>query len=210
MSDSTLQIGLLEPSELDRACHVLGRAFRDNPLNRAVMPGRSPAARVRANEAGLRCQLASASQGGLVLGARKGGRLRGALLACFPRRYPLPLPPLPLRLWAFLMQGRRVSERWSQVFDSLDAVHPLAPHWYLGVLGVAPEAAGCGIGTALLRTLLARVADEPLPVYLETDSRRNLGFYARQGFRVTRELHVLGVSVWCLERPAGGSAPRVA
>ena len=46
--------------------------------------------------------------------------------------------------------------------------HPRVPHWYLPVLGTAPEYQGRGVGSALLRALLARSDAEGLPAYLES------------------------------------------
>ena len=60
---------------------------------------------------------------------------------------------------------------------------------------------GRGIGTALLRRWLVRVAADESGAYLETDVRRNIGFYEREGFAGERETRVLGVPVWCMRRP---------
>jgi len=205
-SGASLQVAPLSGASLVSASRVLGRAFRDNPINRAVLPGRSARGRCRANSASMRAQLASALQGGLVLGACEGDSLCGALIAVPPGRHPLHLPPLALRLRAFLAQGPRATGRLSRVFDALQAVHPERSHWYLSIVGVDPSRSGRGIGSALLRALLAHVAESPAPVYLETDEPRNLPFYDRFGFSAVGELRVLGVHVWRMERPEAGLA----
>jgi ribosomal protein S18 acetylase RimI-like enzyme len=68
-----------------------------------------------------------------------------------------------------------------------EAAHErLAPerHWYLFVLGTAPERQGQGIGGALMSPVLARADAEKMPCYLETQYERNLSFYERHGFEV--------------------------
>jgi GNAT superfamily N-acetyltransferase len=77
-----------------------------------------------------------------------------------------------------------------------------AAHWYLLLLGVEPDRQGQGVGGALLSPTLARADAEGCPCYLETDSERNLRFYARHGFTVAREgvIGKDGPRVWTLRR----------
>ncbi len=56
------------------------------------------------------------------------------------------------------------------------------------VLGVDPDAAGGGLGTALLRTGLRHLADmgnTEVQLYVEGDQKRVIGLYADHGFTVT-------------------------
>jgi len=186
---------------------VLSRAFRDNPLNVAVIGGGS-ARRLAANACGTRALLPVAQTHGEVWVARAAGRVVGGLVSAPPLRYPLP-PPAPLaRLRCLLGQGWRVAGRWAEVFMALDALHPSEPHWYLGTLGVEPTEQGRGVGTALLRHWLARVDADGADAYLETDRADNLAFYARAGFRLVQETEVLHTRVWCMHRPTrAGRAP---
>ena len=66
--------------------------------------------------------------------------------------------------------------------------HPKQPHWYLFALGVAPEAQGRGIGSALLRAVLARCDERREPAYLEASTENNARLYLRHGFRITEEV----------------------
>ena len=78
------------------------------------------------------------------------------------------------------------------------------PRWYLGVLGVAPERQGQGLGTRLMQPVLERADREGLPVTLETGQPRNLPIYRRHGFEVLRELpppEPGGPPVWTMRRP---------
>ena len=124
------------------------------------------------------------------------------MLAVPPFRYPLPAPPLLAQLRTLAAQGLRIRERWGRVFEHLDALHPVTPHWYLSSLGVRPEVRGRGLGRALLGELLARADADGRPCYLETDKPENLAFYEPAGFRVERESRILDVPIWHMRRPA--------
>jgi GNAT superfamily N-acetyltransferase len=205
---ATPSLGSLSQADCELAAQVLARAFRDNPLNRAVIGSRDPSRRERTNVYGLRAVLPVARRHGLALAARRSGVLVAALVATAPHYYPLPAPPLWARARTLLGQGLRVSGRWAEVFRALDAAHPPEPHWYLGTLGVDPKLQGCGVGTALLCHWLERVDADSRPAYLETDRPENLAFYGRRGFETCQELEVLGAPIWCMRREASAAASR--
>ena len=194
--------GPLAAPERPGAAQLLARAFRDNPLNVAVIGAGDPQRRLASNLCGMRSLLPVALAHGFVLGARAAGSLAGALIATPPHAYPLPPPSLASRLRCLVGQGWRVGRRWREVFEVLDALHPLEPHWYLGTLGVDPPHQGCGVGTALVGRWLAHADRDATDAYLETDVFANVGFYARAGFEVEGEAEVLGARVWRMRRPA--------
>ncbi len=196
-----LRVGPLPSEDLGPAALLLARAFRDNPLNRAVLDRHDAHARLRANVCGMRAHLPVAQRRRCLLGAWSEGSLVGALVSTPPYGYPLPPPDLGARVRALWGQGLRVQRRWAAVHRRLDARHPREPHWYLGTLGVHPRHQGRGIGSALLGAWLAEVDREPHPVYLETDSEENVPFYARAGFEVAERLSVLRVPVAAMRRP---------
>jgi len=198
-------IGPIAAAERSRTVDVLARAFRDNPLNVAVVGAGDPRRRVRANAFGTRALLPVAEAHGEVWVAREAGCVVAALIGAPPFAYPLPAPAFAARLRCLAGQGWQVSRRWAEVFRALDGLHPLEPHWYLGTLGVDPDYQGHGIGTVLLRHWLVHSAGDASPAYLETDLRENVGFYEREGFAVERETRVLGVPVWCMRRPPADS-----
>lgn len=77
--------------------------------------------------------------------------------------------------------------RFNTIMEHLEERHQQdapAPHWYLMLLAVAPTAQNRGIGSALLKPILARADREGTPCYLETVIPRNLPFYQRQGFHI--------------------------
>jgi hypothetical protein len=161
---------------------LLARAFRDNPLNVAVIGGTAER-RLRVNLHGMRALLPTAARWARVAAADRSGRMLGALIATPPLCYPVPPAPLPSRIRCLLGQGPGVTRRWAAVFRALDALHPREPHWYL-----------------------AKWADrDALPAYLETDRPENVSFYERLGFRVEQEVEVLGAPIWRMLRPAASA-----
>jgi ribosomal protein S18 acetylase RimI-like enzyme len=80
--------------------------------------------------------------------------------------------------------------------------HPTRPaHWYLAVLGTDPPAQGQGLGSSVLEPVLESCDRDGVGAYLESSKERNIDFYARHGFRVTRELRLpRGPTMWAMWR----------
>jgi GNAT superfamily N-acetyltransferase len=71
--------------------------------------------------------------------------------------------------------------------------HPRRPeHWYLEVLGTEPARQGQGLGSALMRPILALCDRDGLGAYLESSSERNRVLYERHGFEVTETFDMPG------------------
>ena len=196
----------LDDQNREAAIHVLARAFRDNPLDRAVI-GRGRDRRLRSITHGMRASVRTALAGGghgLVAHIARDSSLApvGVLIALPPDSFPLPQPLLLDHLRSLIGQGFRASVRWAEVYRALEVVHPAEPHWYLSLLGVNPHHQGCGIGSALLESWLDSIELDGLPSYLETDREENVRFYERVGFSVHVELQVLEANVWCMRRPS--------
>jgi ribosomal protein S18 acetylase RimI-like enzyme len=198
---SAASIARLADSQLQPTADVLARAFSSNPLNRAVNRSADPDRRFRSNRDSMRALLPIARQHGQVLVGTLDGDVAGGLVASPPGRFPLPPPPLRVRLRLLLRQGWSVARRWERVFETLDALHPPEPHWYLAVLGVDRSLQRRGVGAALLSRWLAEVDRDLVPAYLETDSEANVRFYERAGFAPVGETSVLGVRTWLMKRP---------
>jgi ribosomal protein S18 acetylase RimI-like enzyme len=77
-----------------------------------------------------------------------------------------------------------------------------APHWYLAYLGTRRDRQGHGLGTQMLREVLAGPEADGVPAYLESSNERNLSLYERNGFRVVGELQALGhgPTIWRMWR----------
>ncbi len=81
------------------------------------------------------------------------------------------------------------------------------PHWYVAALGVDPEVQGQGLGSVLMAHGMARADRDGRPIYLETETERNVGFYRRFGFDVVEEFipEGLNVPMWLLARRGSSS-----
>ncbi len=203
-----MDVAPLSRAELGAAAGVLARAFRDNPLNRAVIGG-SERRRVRANRAGVAAYQPLALERARVAAARgEGGALAGVLVATPPWRWPIPGPGLPGLLRLLWGQGFGVARRWGEVARELRRYHPQGPVWYLATLGVEPSLWGRGVGRALLADFVAQVDADDAPAYLETDRLDLEPFYARVGFAVCDRIEVSGVPVLLMQRSARSRAAR--
>jgi GNAT superfamily N-acetyltransferase len=68
------------------------------------------------------------------------------------------------------------------IFDRLDAAHPVEPHFYLSLLATHDDHRGHGIGMALLADNLARIDALHAPAYLESCNPANNKRYETVGF----------------------------
>jgi ribosomal protein S18 acetylase RimI-like enzyme len=198
--------GALRAAEREAAVALLARAFRDSPLNVAVIGSPDPARRARVNAHGLRSLLPVAHAHGRVRALHLADELAAVLIAAPPSAHPLPPPSLAARLRCLVGQGLRVSRRWAEVFETLAPLHPAEPHWYLGTLGVDPALQRRGLGSALLADWLAEVDGTASCAYLETDRPENVAFYQRAGFETLGETRIFSVRVFRMRRPAGSGA----
>jgi ribosomal protein S18 acetylase RimI-like enzyme len=200
------------PIRLDIAKHeaaaaMLARAFRDDPLYRAVAP----------REDRRRMLLLWLHDKMLRYCALHGTMhtlpsLEGAACWLPPGRAELTIGgilrsgliglPLRMGLGAYVRFNDYVSRT-----NDFRRSHTPDTYWYLWVLGVDPAHQGRGIGGRLMRPVLERADASGTVCYLETEAERNLVFYQRHGFRVVDQATVtrLGVRTWALRRePLGG------
>lgn len=101
--------------------------------------------------------------------------------------------------------GEEAFGRFMSVMEQIEPLHEQdVPdrHWYLALLGVDPEHAGRGIGSALIEPVLAEADRDGLPCYLETAEKLNLAFYEKHGFEVLRHGIASGTAVeyWTMRR----------
>lgn len=87
-------------------------------------------------------------------------------------------------------------------WEMLERQHPRKPpHFYLAVLGTDPAAQGRGLGSAVLQGVLEQCDQDGVGAFLESSKERNIAFYARHGFRVTKQIRLLrGPSLWQMWR----------
>ena len=95
-------------------------------------------------------------------------------------------------------------KRGLSVANAIHAHHPQRQsHVYLRYVGVAPEAQGTGLGSAVIKAGIERAAAQGHGVLLETATPANVGLYTRLGFDTVSEWHVPGggPKFWTMVRP---------
>lgn len=75
--------------------------------------------------------------------------------------------------------------------------HPDKPFIYLWYIGVNPTDQHKGIGSQLLRAIIAEANKQQYPICLETSTPANLPWYQKFGFRIYHELD-LGYKLFML------------
>lgn len=178
----------LREAERPGVVSALARAFYDDPVMSWILPDDSK--RLRQLERGF-----------ALFGRRIWFRHDEGYTTASVVGGAVWLPPEtwrlgPLRQIAMLPAMARVAgrdlTRLVRALSLIEKKHPHERHFYLPVIGVAPEWQGKGIGTALLRPVLERCDREGLPAYLEASSPRNRACYERSGFVVKEELRMPG------------------
>lgn len=172
-------------------------AFRDDPVQRWLFPG--DAAYAGRGLANFELMVRRTLEVGVV---HTTAGLEGAALWLPPGRDLMERPGGSAFAWRSLLLLRGAIVRGARFFGELARQHPRTPHWYLPVLGTAPEHQRRGVASALLRALLERSDAEGLPAYLESSKERNVPFYAQHGFEVVGTLRAEnGPTVWPMLRP---------
>lgn len=175
---------------------VLARAFADDPVMGWFFPGADRrAARNRRFFAMRLRQLMPQGETYTTDAAS------GAAIWALPERWRLgPLEELRMGLVLLASLWPHVG-RAARGVEMIERCHPPEPHYYLAVLGTDPDVQGRGIGSALMQPVLAACDRDEVGAYLESSKERNVDFYARHGFRVTREIRLPdGPPVWPMWR----------
>ena len=106
---------------------------------------------------------------------------------------------LPFKVkWKYLAS----QNKFHKFSDNLHKKLVPYPHWYLSLIGVAPNHQGKGFGQQLLSATINRFDLESKPVYLETNKEKNLEIFKRFGFRIIQKVLVPGTEIfhWSLLR----------
>jgi len=194
-----LEIGPLDPSDIEEVVGVLSRGMLDNPVHVAAF-GEDPEIRHQR----LRILMSAAFRARDLSHAFVARDEEGAVVGvcgmmspggCRPDlKQQLSLMPTLLRL------GPRPAARvmsWLGVWGEHD---PEERHWHLGPLAVDAHLQGMGVGGRLMQVFCAQTDAARDDAYLETDKAINVGFYERFGFRVVGEADVLGVKNYFMHR----------
>ena len=200
-SSYSLSPVLLQPhctrAEFDAVVEVLARAFVDDPFWRWLCRPEEFQVRLRRGMAAQLRHLALPGRVDHIPGV-------GAALWSPPGQWRLGLWQ-QLRFlpdFAAITGLTRLPGRLSGI-QHIQQLHPKRPHWYLQVLGVAPNQQGRGHARRLLAPVLALCDRDRHGAFLETCEPDNLPLYRRFGFEVIREDRVTadGPPIWLMWRP---------
>jgi ribosomal protein S18 acetylase RimI-like enzyme len=187
-------------ADLPSAVGTMARAFHDDPVMTWIFP--DEAMRLRR----LPPFFASAIRGNMRQGNTEvmvtGQQVLGCAIWLAPGTWRPPLRRQLVALPSVILRLRSRLGVASTTYGALLAAHPQRPHWYLSGIGTDPPVQGTGVGSALMRSRLARCDAAREPAYLESSKERNVPFYERHGFRVTRELTIPGggATFWLMWR----------
>jgi GNAT superfamily N-acetyltransferase len=186
---------------------VLADAFAEDPVFGWLIP---PQLDGRDNR--LRTFFTSMSRAYLRRGkpCYLAGDASAAALWAAPGAWAMPLSQVILEAAPNGLAFRRRLLRALRTQLQIERLHAgqSAPHWYLGYLGTRRDRQGQGLGTQMLREVLAGLDTDGVPAYLESSNERNLPLYERNGFRVVGELQALGhgPTIWRMWREPQPSA----
>ena len=173
-------IRLAGSADRARVSAMLARAFADDPAMAWIVP--DPADRAKRLPR-LFALLFDDDAGGMRLVTRAG---EAAALWRGPGAATTSTATMLRQAWPLWRAlGTRIP-RALAVSHAIEAHMPAGDFWYLHIAGCDPAAQGRGLGGAVIRAGLERVARR-FPAYLETATERNLGFYQALGFAVVDE-----------------------
>ena len=189
----TSSVVRLTGADLDWATALLGAAFLNEPPMSHLFTG---ARRESQTREFVRCACAYALGSGEVYTT---STRQGVALWLPPGKTTISLLTMARTglLLAPFRLGLTTLARVLGFMEHMDTMHKQtapAHHYYLLMLGVHPQAQGKGVGKILMNHLLERAEQESMPVYLETQSERNLDLYRRFGFNVAIEDSVPGLT----------------
>jgi GNAT superfamily N-acetyltransferase len=78
--------------------------------------------------------------------------------------------------------AEQYAERFAELDEAFEAVHPTEPHWHLAFLAVDPGYQSHGLGTALMEHFHQWLDELGLPAYLEATNADNQRVYRRNGY----------------------------
>jgi ribosomal protein S18 acetylase RimI-like enzyme len=203
------RVCLLFPSQYAEAAAMLGRAFADDPLLKALVPP-TPDAESRARHMGALFDVVlrlHRGDGQPVVGVIQDSRVCAAAVIEYVANpsstaatvlHGLPQMPRLVRAVGWSGVARAIS-----VLDTLARNRPPEPHLYLNILGVEPSLQRRHFGVAILDYLREQVSlrGDFTSVYLETATEANVAYYSHVGYQVMNEIYPLGVRMWRMLQP---------
>src|SRR5438270_6781899 len=179
---------------------TLADAFRDDPVLAFLIPAdmSDRDSRITAFFGSMIRSYLRRDKHVFLAGDGQGGALWGP-----PGHWRLPPGEIVRETPASIKAFGRNLPKALRVLSQIEGLHPKEPnHWYLAFLGTRCHSQGQGVGSAMLREVLAQADDTRTPAYLESSNERNLTLYERHGFQGVEEIKLLGVgpTMWRMWR----------
>jgi hypothetical protein len=195
----------LTPEYLEKACKVAGSAFQEDPISLFIYSEKID--RKEKMQFGFYMLYKYAIKHGLAYAPTN--NIEGIIIWLPPRK-------VHLSTWTMMRYGvfhtmRKVGlklkamKKTMAVFGYEEERHKeLAPydHWYFQNIAVKPEEQGKGYGGLLISTMIKRTEDDGLPIYLETNTKKNVSIYQKFGFEILEHgiIPKTDVPYWCMLR----------
>jgi len=198
-----MEIIKLDPSQINRAAEVLATSFFDYPMFAFYFPDQKR--RTRYLPWYFKNILNAALRYGAVYTTAE---VSGVI-------FILPPGHTQISVWEYIQSGflltpfalgfrnyRRSMECENFVGATQIELMKNRPHYYLWGLAVDPAKKSQGIGTTLMRPLLAQADAQRIPIYLETHDEKNVRYYQKHGFDLlhTACIQKYQLSIWCMMR----------
>ena len=188
------------PADVERAADTLTAAFRDYPFTRHTIDADDHLTRLREfqrlfiAEVGLphgRVWVSEDLDAVAVWSTPGSGGAGAAIAALVPTLTELA--------------GDR-ADASASAEAAMGQHRPTEPAWFLGTVGVHPDAQGRGLGREVIGAGLREADAAGVPAFLETSASANVRLYESLGFRVTAEYDLPdgGPRTWAMHRPKGG------
>lgn len=198
----SIDVRPIRPDEIAATALVVARGMADNPHHLRDF-GTTPDPRTALCENFYMTVLPLILGRGVVLGAYRDGTIIGGLGAMVPGKcHPWLGAQLRLAANFLAVLGLGPALRTIKWLKARETCDPRESHWHLGPVAVDPAWQGQGVGSALMRDFCNRIAgaSSGTPVFLETESLKNVRFYERFGFSTIGEPTVVGVPTWIMMR----------
>ena len=196
-------IDRLTEADREKVIDVLAAAFYDYPVMRFVLSDAGAAYNQRLRDLiGFYCDTRLIHDWP-VLGIRQGQEFVAAALVTAPGTGTESPEFRRKHLGLAHAIGRDAYERMERYERESSGQESWDPHYYLGMLGVAPSHQGSGYGRLLLEHIQAMSEGDPIStgVSLSTEDLSNVAYYERVGYRVIGEADVGEIHTWCMFRP---------
>ncbi len=183
------------------SARVLGRAFADEPVSKAIYKGFTSEKRIKNLTTDFAAEMEVCIRRGCPVQIHEDGKMVAAAAIFPPGAYPLPwVEQVRITIGSIFGHDLYDVRPWLNWLAEIDKIHPHEPHFYFEYLGVLPECQGKGYGSAIMQYATAKADEARTACYLETASPEAVPLYRRYGFDVIEEKEIIGVQAWFMWR----------